>query len=65
MPDQRNEGEGNRTADKDYVARTKKFVDSGKVQPAADKAKEAVEGDEAGELSRAEEAGKRRGRGER
>lgn len=54
-----NEGEGSRTAAKEYNDAQKKFVDSGKVQPAAEQAKKSVESAEAEELRRAEEAGKR------
>lgn len=54
-----NEGEGSRTAAKQYNDAQKKFVESGKVEPAAEKAKKSVEGDEAEDLRRAEEAGKR------
>ncbi len=60
---QRNEGEGNRTADKDYVERTKKFIDEGKVGPAAEKAKKSLETDEGDDLKRAEEEGKRPAKG--
>ena len=62
MANQRNEGEGNRTADKDYVERTKKFIDAGKVQPAAEQAKKSLD-TEGDELKRAEEEGKRPAKG--
>jgi len=54
-------GEGNRAADRRYRDATKRFIDEGKVEPAADEAREAVE-DEAqrAELERAEEAGRKR-----
>jgi hypothetical protein len=56
---QPNEGEGNRTAAKDYNRRTEEFVKSGKVEPSADKAEHAIEGGERDELEKAEQAGKR------
>lgn len=37
---QKNMGEGNREADKKYREDTRKFVKSGKVKPAAEKAKQ-------------------------
>ncbi len=55
----RNEGEGSRTAAKQYNDATEKFVKSGRVNPAAQAAKRSLDGDEAGELVRAEEKGKR------
>jgi hypothetical protein len=64
MANQRNEGEGNRTADKEYVDRTKQFIQSGKVKPAADEAKRSINSGEAKELRKAEEEGKRPGHGE-
>jgi hypothetical protein len=64
-PDQGNEGEGNRTADKEYVERTKRFIDSGKVKPAAEEAKRSMDSPEADKLRKAEEEGKRHGHGER
>ncbi len=51
----RNEGEGNRTAAKQYNEAQRKFVESGKVEPAAKDAEHALETDEAEELKRAEE----------
>lgn len=56
---QKNEGEGNRTADENYREGVQDFVDSGKVEDAAEKAKDAVDGDEAEELKRAEEDAKK------
>jgi uncharacterized protein (TIGR02284 family) len=55
---QRNEGEGNKTAAKEYNDATKKFVDSGKVDQKAEEAARARAGAEAKELDRAEQAGK-------
>ncbi len=54
----KNEGEGSRTAAKQYNDATKKFVESGKVERAAKDAERAIEGDEAEELKRAEEKGR-------
>jgi hypothetical protein len=59
----RNEGEGNRTADKDYVERTKKFIDDGKVPAAAEEAKKSLDTAEGDALRRAEEDGKRPAKG--
>jgi hypothetical protein len=53
-----NEGEGNRTAAKQYNEATRKFVESGKVDKAAKDAEQAIEGDEAEELKRAEDEGR-------
>ncbi len=64
MGQQRNEGEGNRTADKQYVDATKRFIDEGKVEPAAEQAKKAVESAEGAELRKAEEKAKKPGHGE-
>lgn len=55
----KNEGEGSRTAAKQYNDATEKFVKSGQVGPAAKAAKKSLETDEAAELARAEEEGKR------
>ncbi|CAJ0889979.1 hypothetical protein AMST5_04007 [freshwater sediment metagenome] len=54
----RNEGEGNRTAAKQYNDAQRKFVESGKVEPAAKDAEHALDTDEAEELKRAEEKGR-------
>lgn len=53
-----NEGEGSRTAAKQYNEATRKFVESGKVDKAAKDAEQAIEGDEAEELKRAEDEGR-------
>jgi hypothetical protein len=53
-----NEGEGSRTAAKQYNEATRKFVESGKVDKAAKEAEQAIEGDEAEELKRAEDEGR-------
>ena len=52
-------GEGNYKATKDYNDATKKFVDSGKVDAAAEKAKPKDQ-NEAREMQDAEEKGKSR-----
>ncbi|MGP1394753.1 MAG: hypothetical protein ACTS3R_04520 [Inquilinaceae bacterium] len=54
-----NQGEGNRSADEAYREDTKKFVESGKVDESAKKAKTALEGEEREELERAEREGKK------
>jgi len=41
--DRKNEGEGNKSADRDYREDTKDFVESGKVDEAAEKAKQDYE----------------------
>jgi hypothetical protein len=57
------EGEGSYTASKDYNERTKKFVDSGKVEQAAKDAKPQSE-QEAHEMQKAERIGKQHAKGE-
>lgn len=64
MATQRNEGEGNRTAARQYNDAQKKFAESGKVEPAAKDAAKAVDGPEGSELRKAEEIGKRHAHGE-
>jgi hypothetical protein len=54
----KNEGEGSRTAAKQYNEATRKFVESGKVDKAAKDAEQAIEGDEAEEFKRAEDEGR-------
>ncbi|WP_292531746.1 hypothetical protein [Methylocystis sp.] len=54
----KNEGEGNRTAAKQYNEAARKFVESGKVDKAAKDAEQAIEGAEAEELKRAEDEGR-------
>lgn len=55
----RNEGEGNRTAARHYNKATRAFVESGKVEKSAEKARKAVEDDKSGTLKRAEEKGRK------
>ena len=57
------EGEGSYTGSKDYNERTKKFVDSGKVDQAANEAQPRSE-QEAHEMQKAERLGKQRAKGE-
>ena len=56
---QRNEGEGNRTAAREYNQAQRDFARSGKVGESAKAARKAVEGAEADELRDAELIGKR------
>jgi hypothetical protein len=55
----RNEGEGNRTAARNFNEKQQRFTKSGKVEEKAREAEKAVESDEAKELERAETEGKR------
>jgi len=64
MTTQQNEGEGNHTAAKQYNDAQKDFAKSGKVEPAAKSAAQAVDGPEGNELRKAEEVGKRHAHGE-
>ena len=52
------EGEGSYTAARQYDAEVRAFVDKGSVSSSAAAARRAVEGDESGELRRAEKRGK-------
>ena len=61
---QRNEGEGNRTAARQYNADQQRFIKSGKVEEKAREAEKALDGAEGAELAVAEEAGKQRSHGE-
>ncbi|MDY0884187.1 hypothetical protein ACFPL7_01660 [Dongia soli] len=59
----RNEGEGNRTAAREYNADQQRFAqDKAKVKEQAEKAKQAVEGPEGEELKNAEKAGLKPGK---
>jgi hypothetical protein len=55
---QRNEGEGNKTAARDYNKRTKEFIDSGRVDESAKEAERAVKSPEGKELRDAEKTGR-------
>ena len=57
------EGEGSYTGSKDYNDRTKKFVDSGKVEQAAQDAEPKSE-QEKHEMQKAERIGKKRAKAE-
>jgi len=57
--DQRNEGEGNRTAAAEYNAAHQRFVRSGKVDEKAREAEKAIEGKERDALKDAELVGRR------
>jgi len=61
---QENEGEGNRTAAREYNQATEAFAKSGKVAEAAATAKKAVDGPEGASLKRAEAEGKAHAKGE-
>ena len=62
-PKDKVEGEGSYTGSKDYNERTKKFIDSGKVDEAANDASPKSE-QEAHEMQKAERLGKQRAKGE-
>ena len=55
----RNEGEGNKTAAREYNEAQRRFVRSGKVEEKAREAEKALETPEKRELERAEAIGKR------
>jgi hypothetical protein len=61
---EKNEGEGNRSADRRYRAGVKRTVDSGKVAEKAKEAEQAIEGGEGEELRDAEREGQRHSHGE-
>jgi hypothetical protein len=54
-----NEGEGSRSADREYRRGLEHFMDSDDVEERAEEAEEALEGDEAESLTNAEQKGKR------
>jgi hypothetical protein len=54
-----NEGEGNKTAARNYNKATEEYSKSGRAETAASEAKKALDGPEADELKDAEEEGKR------
>ncbi|MQA64712.1 MAG: hypothetical protein GEU76_02245 [Alphaproteobacteria bacterium] len=57
-----NEGEGNRTAARKFNKQAREFAKSGKVDAAAEKAKEALQGPEREELKEAEAKGREQAR---
>jgi hypothetical protein len=59
-----NEGEGNKTAARQYNDEQKRFAQSGKVEEKAREAEQALDGPEKDALKRAEEVGKRHSAGE-
>jgi len=59
---QKNEGEGNRTAAREYNKESRSFIESGKVEKSAEKARKAVEGEEDRSLKRAEKEGLKKAR---
>jgi hypothetical protein len=59
---QKNEGEGNRTAARQYNKESRDFVESGKVEKSAEKAREALDSDEAEKLKKAEKEGLKKAR---
>jgi hypothetical protein len=59
-----NEGEGNKTAAREYNEAQKRFAQSGKVEEKAREAEHALDGPEKDALKRAEEVGKRHIAGE-
>ena len=63
MSQDKTHGEGNYEASKDYNERTKRFVQSGQVEQAAEQAA-PHDAKEAAELEQAEAEGKRRAKGE-
>lgn len=64
MEKQRNEGEGNRTAAREYNRATKEFARTGQVEKQAERARQAIEESQKAELDRAEQAGKSKSRAE-
>lgn len=61
---QRNEGEGNKTAAREYNEQQHRFAQSGQVEEKAREAEKAVSGKERSELERAEAIGRRHSHGE-
>jgi hypothetical protein len=61
---QQNEGEGNKTAAREYNKATTDFAQSGKVEGKAREAKDAVDGAEGEELRAAERKGQSHSHGE-
>jgi hypothetical protein len=61
---QENEGEGNRTAARQFNEAEQRFVRSGKVEEKAREAEKAIDGKEGEALREAERMGKRHAKGE-
>ena len=55
---QKNEGEGNKTADRHYREGVRKHIESGASGPAAKDAERAIDSDAGDELRKAEEKGR-------
>ena len=64
MAEQKNEGEGNRTAAREFNRDQQRFVEQGKVNEAARDAAQAVDGAEGEKLREAEKIGKSHAKGE-
>ena len=62
--DQRNEGEGNKTAARQYNEAQRRFVKSGRVEEKAREAEDAVDSAQRQELEQAELVGRRHSHGE-
>ena len=60
----RNEGEGNKTAGRQYNEAQRRFAESGQVEDRAREAEKALEGTEKAELQKAEAIGKGHSAGE-
>jgi Ran GTPase-activating protein (RanGAP) involved in mRNA processing and transport len=58
----KNEGEGSRTAARNYKEKVEDFVEHEDVDAKAEEARDAVESDEAQELEKAEQQGKAKAR---
>lgn len=63
--DRRNEGEGNRTADRDYREKATDFTKSHDTEKLAKKAKKQLDGKDGDKLREAEAKGKSKGQGTR
>ena len=57
---QKNEGEGNKTADREYRKGATQHAESGRSEQKAKEAEEALDGDEGEELEQADQAGRSR-----
>ena len=64
MASQANEGEGNRTAARNYNQGVRDFEKTGQVEKKAREAADALDGLEAAQLKQAEQAGKEHSHGE-
>lgn len=62
MASGKNQGEGNRAAARQYNKHAEETAKSGPVQKKAEQARDAVEGDAADKLKKAEQAGKSKAR---